>query len=120
MTHRPHPIEAPDIAERFGLNPDPSDALLFDDCDDCLVRAREPLTLSESKLAPLWRLMAAVEHPSSLPASYDGRTRYATRAEATAGRSLYLIAVFIERWSPLDPWVWPLDVDLARAARREY
>lgn len=111
--HRAHPIttDDPDQLERWGIDhPDPEDAILFDGCDRCEEHAAQPLaSLSGGHLARLWLEMVNVEHTRGT------RDHYRTKAEARAGRSLYQVAVFLERNSPLDPWTWPLnDVDRAR------
>jgi hypothetical protein len=72
--------------------------VLADGCDRCEEHAEQPmlLELDRDKMAAMWDVMVAAEH---------GSGRYATEAEATAGKQLYRVAVWLERYALINPWV---------------
>lgn len=73
--------------------------VLADGCDRCAEHAKEPMLLSldQEKMQRLWAEMIAVEHGSGTP-------EYVTAADAEAGKQLYRIAVWLERYAEIDPW----------------
>lgn len=122
-THRLHPIVGPwphDVRDGATAPPrltdliptpdsviynDPDDALIYDGCDRCAEQAANLTHLDNDRLGALWTRMVAVERDPS------GIAGYATAAEAQACRTLYGIALLLDRTHPaLDVWCWPLHV----------
>lgn len=86
--HRPHP-------QGF----DPTDALLFDNCEACLQHAYgNGLTLDETSLARAWNRMLNVER---------GTETYRTENEAILCRRLHEFALLMDRHPVLrlNPWL---------------
>lgn len=78
-----------------GMRHDRPKPILFDRCDRCEEQAEHPLqTLDLDHVAKLWDRMVAVEF-------YD--EAYRSTAEARAGRKLYEVALFLERYTHIDP-----------------
>lgn len=87
MSHRPHP---------YGF--DPEDAIIFDDCADCHGYALDGgAGLDTATFAKAWNRMLAVER---------GGEAYRTEAEAQLCRSLYRMAVLIDRHNICSVSVW--------------
>lgn len=89
---------------------DPSAAgdepILFDGCDECKFKAGQALQAFDRQVTTaLWRKMVEVEHEGG---------RYRSRAEATACRTMYGVAVFLEHHTRLDPWTLFDDTQEAR------
>ena len=93
MTHRYHPDPT---------RGDDKDAILWDSCEDC--DSRTDLdgiqSLDNRNFARLWRKMLEVER--------DDTGTYLSWNERKAARSLYLMAILLERHTNIDPWAWPL------------
>lgn len=121
--HRPHPIVGPwphDVrpgadqparlidrvpTDDAAIYDDPDDALLFDGCPRCAQHAISLVGLDADRAGRLWRRMVEVERDPS------GVAAYRTAAEAAACRTLYSLALLLDRTHPnLDVWRWPLDV----------
>lgn len=87
MSHRPHPS---------GF--DPEDAILFDNCERCFDHAQNGgADLDPQTFAKAWNRMLAVER---------GDQSYRTEAEADLCRSLYRMAVMIDRHGICSVSVW--------------
>ena len=84
--HRPHP--APSQA-------DPSDALIYDDCERCDQMANL-IAIDPQRMNQLWDRMLAVELRDEEQAR--------TRNEKQALRALYQIGLFLQRYLIADPW----------------
>jgi hypothetical protein len=78
-----------------GGSPEP---ILYDDCPRCEEHANGILNLSLDRETTglLWRRMVQVEH--------EDMGRYRSEAEATACHTLYGIAVWMERYTRINPW----------------
>lgn len=80
------------------VHPDVAEHGLADDCPRCAELAERPLELDDDNLRSLWQRMLDVEFGE--PGERDS---YRSANEATAGRWLYHIALFLQRYTPLDP-----------------
>lgn len=77
-----------------------AEPILYDGCDRCAEHADDPLVALDPEFTEaLWNRMVEVERN-------DGA--YSSGAEARACKTLYRIAVWLERHSGIDPWRWPL------------
>jgi len=70
---------------------------LADDCDRCAEHAARPHALDDEMLAALWMRMLDVEFG-------DGTKSYRSENEAKAGKSLYDVALLLERFG-VSPWM---------------
>jgi hypothetical protein len=110
-THRLHPIHDEATAFRWDLTePDPeTDIILYDNCPRCAEHAEFPTrSLDDNNLRAMWCAMIEAEHDAGY---------YRTQNEATAGKHLYHIALFMERMLGIDPWQDL--VSLSETLRRE-
>jgi hypothetical protein len=92
-------------------HPDTIEAGLCDECPECRRRAKDPLSLDSQHFADLWQRMVAVERQSArlfLAEPYSETRSYRSGAEADACRTLYTMAVILERYTSVLPWTWPL------------
>jgi hypothetical protein len=100
VTHIPHD----DLRDRLrsGLQGSGIGVLV----DGCEQQAADPMaTLDREHVAALWREMVRVERDPEGVFRNEGRlVAYRSRADAKACRELYRIAVFLERFTPVDPW----------------
>lgn len=84
-----------------------TEAFLVDGCARCAELSAAPLGLDTHHIAALWPVM--VRHFSgSWRLAPEGTRRPLSLAEEEACRQLYRIAVFLERFAGVDPWVWPI------------
>lgn len=74
------------------------EGVLADGCLRCREHAEFPmlLDLDQHKMRALWEEMLAVEYQNLLAC-------YATEADAMAGRQLYRLSIWLERYAGLDP-----------------
>jgi len=85
MSHRPHPI-----------NDDKRDAILFDDCIDCGMHARNlGLSLDNKTWMDMWDRMVEVE--------IDRTSYYRSESETLLGRLMYQMYVALERYTAINP-----------------
>lgn len=83
---------------------------LSDSCDECRVKAADPMSRLDSEhVRDLWCRMVAVEKPSAAPDGYADVRGYRTQTESVATRHLYRVAIFLERHTTIDPWRWPIN-----------
>ena len=72
--------------------------IYFDGCEECEHKSHEPWAhLDMYRMAELWNVMVAVEKRGTMPA-------YRSAAEARAAKWCYHVAIFLERYSNIDPW----------------
>lgn len=75
-------------------HPEISEHGLADGCERCGELAEHPLELDPENFTMAWERMLAVEWADS---------SYRSANEARLGRLLYTWAVFLERYTPIDP-----------------
>lgn len=80
--------------------------ILADGCERCREHSEAPmlLELDAEKTAALWRKMVYVEHGGGRGQPGDGPDHYDSATEAKAARTFYLMAVWLERYTSVDPW----------------
>jgi hypothetical protein len=103
VTHTPHD----DLRDRLRSGLQGSGiGVLVDGCERCEQQAADPMaTLDRDHIASLWREMVRVERDPEGVFRNEGRlVAYRSRADAKACRELYRIAVFLERFTLVDPW----------------
>jgi hypothetical protein len=83
----------------------PEGTILYDGCDECETRSKQGigglLLLDQDRVETLWRRMIMTERRdaevAATSAAYPVRRGYLTDAEGRIGKSLYHLAILLER-----------------------
>ena len=85
------------------FHPDVAEHGLHDGCARCAELARQPLELDGPNFMLAWERMLRIHWPQRFPGQPRAGAYCRSETEATLIGLLYTWAVFLERYTPLDP-----------------